>query len=113
MAGEGIHIRHKLRLAGARRSPADAARKRNHKAAMPPLIRTDLKQARFGDAVKARPIRHFMRVMKFASDGRHKCDRIGFAVTKRMQRLEKLGVSGIVHLFFGKTGVLGPGVCCA
>jgi hypothetical protein len=79
----------KLHLPGARRCAADPTRKRDDKAAMPALIVADLQHLWPGHPIKAGPVRHRMGLVNLAGYRGHQRDRIGFAVTQRMQRSGK------------------------
>jgi hypothetical protein len=65
-----------LRAAGA----ADAARKRDDKAAVPALIGADLQQLRRDHAVKAGPVGQGVAVVNLADHRRHQGDGVGLAM---------------------------------
>lgn len=95
VACESFDIRHQLGLPRACGRAADTAGERDHEATVPALIGTDFQQFRFGDPVKAGPVKTVIGVVNLAGDGGHKGNAIRFACS---QGLEGFGEGGVVNV---------------
>ena len=101
MAREAVNVMHQLHLASARSRPADPARERDHKAAVPALVGPDFEKLGAGDAVEPCPVKTVVAVVDFAGDGGHQRHHVGFA---RRERGDGAGQGRVVNAHDGVSG---------